>query len=144
MAELQRAGERKHQRDVLGLGRLLAHRLDVGRGACGKTAGERRVGVDVELEQVKEWVGDHRDGAVLLSLDAVVELEGLVGLLAGGEGDPFDLVVFWVLDMLARFPMVKMEAVRIGLPCIASCHMPRAQCVFNLRCARARSSSVQG
>lgn len=102
VAVLQRAGEREHERDVLGRGRGLAHRLDVGRGPRGQAAGERRVGVDVELEQVEEGVIDHGDGAVLLLLDAVVELEGLVGLLAGGEGDPFDLVVFRVLDVLAR------------------------------------------
>lgn len=103
VAELQGAGQREHQGYVLHLVGLLADRLDVLWRARGQAAGERRVGVDVELEEVEEGVVDHGHGAVQLFLDAVVELERLVGLFAGGEGDPLDLVVFGVLDVFACF-----------------------------------------
>lgn len=74
VTELQRAGQGEYQRDVLLLGQLLANDLDVGGRAGGQAARERRVVVDVELEQVEEGVGDERDGAVELALDAVLEL----------------------------------------------------------------------
>jgi len=35
-----------------------------GEGASGDAAGEGRVGVDVEFEEVEEWVGNEVDGAV--------------------------------------------------------------------------------
>lgn len=61
--------------------------------------------MDVELEQVEEGVGDEVDGAVNLALGAVVEFEGLAGLVARREGDPLDLVVV-VFEVLARFPAI--------------------------------------
>jgi hypothetical protein len=93
VAELQRAGEGEYQRDVLLLRQPLANDLDVRRGAGGQAARERRIVVDVELEQVEEGVGDEGDGAIDLALDAVVELQRLSGLVAGREGDPLQLVV---------------------------------------------------
>lgn len=57
--------------------------------------------MDVELEKVEEGVVYEGDGAVDLALDAVVEFQGAVGLVAGGEGDPLDLVVVR-LDVFAR------------------------------------------
>jgi hypothetical protein len=56
--------------------------------------------VDVEFEEVEEGVRDEFYGAVLLGLDAVVELEGFACFVAGGEGRPFYFVVV-VLDVLA-------------------------------------------
>ena len=100
MGQLQRAREREHQRDVLPLGQLLTDDLDVGGRAGGQAAGKGRVAVDVELEQVEVGVGDEVDGAVDLALGAVVELEGFAGLVADGEGDPFELVVC-VFDVFA-------------------------------------------
>lgn len=105
VAALQRAGEREHERHELLRRRRLADDLDVRRRARGQAAGEGRVAVDVELEQVEEGVVDDGDGAVQLRLDAVVELEGLARLVAAREGDPLDLV-FGVLDVLARFSIV--------------------------------------
>jgi hypothetical protein len=58
--------------------------------------------VDVELEEVEEWVVDGVDGAVEVGLDAVVEFEGLAGLFAGGEGDVLEIVL-GILDVFARF-----------------------------------------
>lgn len=63
--------------------------------------------MDVELEQVEEGVADHGDGAVLLALDAVVEFERGVGLVADWEGDPLDLVGFGILDMFTCFSVGK-------------------------------------
>lgn len=93
VAELQRAGQGEYQRDVLLLGQLLANDLDVRRRAGGQAARERRIVVDVELEQVEEGVGDEGDGAIDLAFDAVVELQGLAGFVARWEGDPLQLVV---------------------------------------------------
>lgn len=93
VAELQRAGQREDERDVLLVGQLLANDLDVRRRAGGQAARERRIVVDVELEQVEEGVGDEGDRAVDLALDAVLELQRLAGLVAGREGDPLQLVV---------------------------------------------------
>lgn len=102
VAQLQRAGQREDQRDVLLRRRLLAHHLDVLGRARGQAARQGRVAVDVELEQVEEGVADRGDGAVQLRLDAVVELERLARLVADGEGAPLDLVG-GVLDVFARF-----------------------------------------
>ena len=93
MAKLQRAGQREHQRYVFHFIGHLADGLDSGSGARGQAAGQRRVGVDVELEEVEEGVADLGDGAILLAFDAVVELEGPAGLFAGGEGNPLEFVV---------------------------------------------------
>lgn len=101
VAQLQGAGEGEDEGDVLLRGQLLADDLDVGGRAGGQAAGERRVVVDVELEQVEEGVGDEGDGAVELRLDAVLELQRLAGLVAGREGDPLQLVV-GQLDVFAR------------------------------------------
>lgn len=102
VALLQGARERKHQRDVLLLVGGLADGLDVRRGPRRQAAGQGRVAVDVELEQVEEGVVDHGDGAIDLALVAVAELERLGRLVAHGKGDPLDLVV-GILDVLARF-----------------------------------------
>ena len=69
-------------------------------GAGGDAAGEGRVVVDVELEQVEELVGDEGDGAVGLFLDPEVEFERPVRLVAGREGDILELA-FFVGDMLS-------------------------------------------
>lgn len=102
VAQLQRPREGEDERYVLLLRHLLADDLDVGLWARREAAGQRRVVVDVELEEVEERVVDKGDGAVDLALDAVVELERLVCLFADGEGGPFELVGF-VLDMLSGF-----------------------------------------
>lgn len=103
VAHLQRACEREDERDELLLGRLLAYDLDVGFGSGRQAARERRVAVDVELEEMEEGVADKGDRAVDLGLDAVLELERFAGFLADGEGDPLELVVVG-LDMLAGLP----------------------------------------
>jgi hypothetical protein len=74
----------------------------VRRGPGGQAAGEGRVGVDVELEEVEEGVRHEGDGAVLFRLDAVVEFERGPGLVADREGGPFYLVG-GVFDVLACF-----------------------------------------
>ncbi|TKW56256.1 hypothetical protein CTA1_11923 [Colletotrichum tanaceti] len=103
MAQLEGAGEGEDEGDVLLLVWFLADDLDDRGGAGGQAACEGRVEVDEELEEVEEGVGNHGDRAVELALVAVAELEGLFGLFADGEGDPFDFVVR-VLDVLACFP----------------------------------------
>lgn len=107
VARLQGAREREHEGDVLLLLGVLADVLDVRRRAGGQAAGERGVGVDVELEEVEERVRHHADRAVHLGLDAVVELERFFGLVALGEGDPFDLVVVGVFDVLTRLTVAR-------------------------------------
>lgn len=102
VAQLESAGEGEDERDVFLHVGLLADGLDVGRGSGWETAGERCVVVDEELEEVEERVGYHRDGAVDFAFVAVLELEGLVGFFAGGEGDPFDFVV-GVFNVFACF-----------------------------------------
>lgn len=93
VAELEGAGEGEDERDVLLRRGRLADHLDVGGRPRGEPAGEGRVAVDVELEEVEEGVGDEVDGAVDLALGAVVEFEGLGRLATLGKGDPLDLVV---------------------------------------------------
>lgn len=93
VAALQRAGQGEDERDVLLVGQRLVNDLDVRRWTGGQAARERRIVVDVELEQVEEGVGDEGDGAVELALDAVLELQRLAGFVAGWEGDPLQLVV---------------------------------------------------
>lgn len=105
MAQLESTGQREDQRDVLPLGGLLPNGLDVRRRTAREPAGQRRIGVDVELEQVEKGVGDHGDRAVDLGLDAVVELERVTRLVADREGDPLYLVVL-ELDVLAGFSIV--------------------------------------
>ena len=102
VAQLQRAGHGKHERHVFLLGRRLADDGDLGARTGGQAARERRVAVDVELEEVEEGVRDHGDGAVDFAFDAVVEFERVVGFLAGWEGDPFELVVA-VFNVFAGF-----------------------------------------
>ncbi len=101
VAELERPGQRKDQRDILGDVVLAAHGLGVRRRSLGEAAGQRGVAVDVELEEVEERIRHHVNRAILLALDAVVELERLARLVADGKGDPLDLVRR-VLDVLAR------------------------------------------
>lgn len=116
MARLQGAGKSKHQRDVLLLNGLLADVFHGWRWASGQTAGKGRVGVDVELEQVEEGVGHHGHSTVDLGFDAVVELQGFVGLLADGKGDVFELVILGILNVLAGFPgWARKTSVRCGV-----------------------------
>jgi hypothetical protein len=78
---------------------------------------------------VEEGIVDHGDGAVDLALDAVVELECLARLVAGGEGNPLNLVA-GILDMLAGFSAIVQDKwlIRImvgvrkeSLTCYGSC-----------------------
>ena len=110
VAQLQRARQREDERHVLLLGRLKPDDFDVRRRPRGQPAGQGRVGVDVELEQVEEGVRDHGYRAVFLLLDAVREGERGVGFVARREGDPLDLVRrrVWERDVLACFS--------VGLP----------------------------
>lgn len=55
--------------------------------------------MDVEFKEVEEGVRDGGDGAVDVGLDAVLELKGEAGLVAGREGDIFEVVT--VLDVFA-------------------------------------------
>jgi hypothetical protein len=102
MAHLQGARKREYKGNIFLFCGSLADCLDVWWRARGQPAGEGRVAVDVELEEVEEGVGDGGDGAVLFGFDAVVELKRLGCLVADWEGDPLDLVRC-VLDVLARF-----------------------------------------
>lgn len=102
VAHLQRAGERKHERHVLLLRQLLAHDFNVRLRSRGQPTRQRRVAVDVELEQVEEGVVDKGNGAVDFALDAVVELERLACLVAYREWRPDDFV-FFVGEMFTRF-----------------------------------------
>lgn len=111
VARLQGPRERKDQGDVLLLDGRLADVLEVRRRARGEAAGQGGVGVDVELEQVEERVRDHRDGAVEFPLDAVVEFEGLFGLVAHGEGDPLDLVVLGIFYVFAGLASLGQQSV---------------------------------
>jgi hypothetical protein len=108
MAKLQRPGQSEDKRDVFHLIRFLADDFDVRLGAGGEAAGERRVGVDVEFEEVEEGVGYEFDGAVLFRLDAVVEFERFACFVAVGEGRPFYLVrgVFYVFACFAETVLV--------------------------------------
>ncbi len=102
VAQLEGAGESEDKRDVFLLGLLLADHLDVRGRARRQAAGQGRVAVDVEFEEVEERIADHGDGAVLLAFDAVVKFERVFRLVADREGDPLDLVRR-VLDVFARF-----------------------------------------
>lgn len=102
MAELQRACQGEDEGNVLHLVWLLADDLDVRRWSRGEAAGEGRVGVDVELEQVEEGVRHEGNGAVLFRLYTVVEFEGRACLVTHGEGGPFYLVG-GVFDVFACF-----------------------------------------
>ena len=106
MTELQRARQREDQRDVLHLVRRLADCLNHLWGSLREATRKGCVAVDVKLEKVEEGVADHGDGAVLLSLDSVVELKRRARLVADGEGDPFDLVR-GIFNMFARFAKQK-------------------------------------
>jgi hypothetical protein len=66
---------------------------DGGRqGFRGNAAGQRGIVVDVEFEEVEEFVGYEVDGTVYVALDAEVKFEGAPSLVAGGEGDVLELV----------------------------------------------------
>jgi hypothetical protein len=75
----------------------LADDGDDGRGPCGEAAGQRRIVVDVEFKKVEEGVRDGGDGAIDVGLDAILELKREAGLVAGREGDIFEVVT--VLDV---------------------------------------------
>ena len=72
------------------------------RRARGEPAGQRRVRVDVELEQVEEGVVDKGDRTVKFAFDAVVKFERAACLIADGERDPLELMV-GELDVFACF-----------------------------------------
>lgn len=102
MAQLQRASQRKDERDVFLLGYFLADDFAVDGRTRGQPAGQGGVAVNVEFEEVEEGIADEGNRAVDLALGAVVEFKGLVGLFAYGERNPLQLVL-GVLDMLAGF-----------------------------------------
>ncbi|KAI6767387.1 hypothetical protein HG530_005396 [Fusarium avenaceum] len=108
VAQLQRTSESKDKRDVFACRQLLAYDFDLGCWTGGDAARQGRIGVNVEFEEVEEGVVDHGDSAVDLAFSAVVELERAAGLVAHGEGLPFDLVLF-VLNMLARFSVLLLK-----------------------------------
>lgn len=115
MRQLQRAGQRKDKWYVLHLERLLAHRLDVRPWPRGQATRQRRVRMNVELEQMEEWVRNHRDRAVELRLDAIVELEGLARFVTGWEGNPLELVVC-KLNVFASFSVkLRVSGVCLGV-----------------------------
>jgi hypothetical protein len=62
--------------------------------------------MDVEFEEVEEGVVDGRDGAVLLTFDAVVEFERFACFFADREGGPLDLL-FIVLYVLTGFAVAR-------------------------------------
>lgn len=70
-------------------------------GFSGYAAREGRIVVDVELEEVEEWVVDEVECAVDLLFDAEEEFEGPAGFVAGGEGDVGELAG-GVGDVFAR------------------------------------------
>jgi len=74
VAQLERTGQRDDERDVLADRLVASDSVGVRGRARREPARERRVGMDVELEQMEEWVGDDGDGAVNFPLDAVLEL----------------------------------------------------------------------
>lgn len=69
--------------------RLLADDVHRCGRTSGQTASERCIVMDVEFEEVVEWIGDFGDGAVVVVFDAVVKGEGETGLVAYWEGDVF-------------------------------------------------------
>jgi len=120
VAQLEGAGQREHERDVL----LLPPLVPLGRvreRPGGDPAGERRVGVQVELEQVVQGVVDGRDGAFNLALDAVAELERAARLVARREGNPLELVCGLVqFNVLACFSVVSFGAGRLDVSSLFS------------------------
>jgi hypothetical protein len=89
MAELQRPSQGEDEGYIFLLLGRLADDGDGGGRARGKTAGQWCVVVDVEFEEMEEWVGDWGDGAVDVGLDAVLQLERETGLVACREGNVF-------------------------------------------------------
>lgn len=102
VAQLQGTCHGEDKRDVLALRELLADDLDMRCRPRGQTAGEGRIAVDVELEEVEEGVADEGDGAVDFALGAVVEFKRAAGFVAEREGDPLDFVLF-VFDVFTSF-----------------------------------------
>lgn len=84
-----------------------------GEGLRWDAAGEGRVVVDVEFQQVEEAVGDEFDGAVYLALDAEEEFEGAPGFVARREGDVLELAVD-VGDVLACLSVVVLAGRSVG------------------------------
>jgi hypothetical protein len=104
VTQLQRPTQRDNERGVQR--RLRAQRAflcrfvrdavfaleDRGRERLGRdTAGERRVVVDVEFEEVEEFVGYEVDGAVYVFFHAEVEFEGPARFVADWERDVLEL-----------------------------------------------------
>lgn len=114
VARLEGPRKRKHEGNVLLRREFFAHVLDLRRRPHGQSAGQRGVRVDVELEQVEKGIRDHGDGAIDFAFEAVVKFEGFLGLLAHGEGDPFDFVALGVFNVLARFSRGRMEGMLVG------------------------------
>lgn len=108
MAQLQCARHREHKRDVFLWWRFFANNLNVVFRPGGQSTRERRIAVDVELEEVEEGIADEWDGAIDLALGAVGELQRLFGLFADWEGDPFELVGV-VLDVFACFSATRCQ-----------------------------------
>lgn len=102
VAQLQRAGEGKNKRDVFARGGFLADDFDFCGWPRRNAAGQRRIGVDVEFEEMEEGVVNHGDCAVDFAFFTVVELEGSACFVAGRKGFPFNLVLF-VFEVFACF-----------------------------------------
>ena len=73
--------------------------------------------MDLEFQEVKEFVGYEVDGAVEVALDAKVEFEGPPGFVARGEGDVLELAR-GVGDLWRCVRMVGGRIVKVGLECV--------------------------
>lgn len=128
MAELQRSAQRDYKRRVQrtlraqdpflrGFVRHAVFALeDGGRQRFRRNAaGEGRVVVDVEFEEVEELVGYEVDGAVYFSFDAEVEFEGAACLVAHGERNVLELAGgIGDLRMVLAFEGLR-EEVEVGI-----------------------------
>lgn len=125
MAQLQRPRQRDNHRRIHLAQRTLPIRMVFralriffdkgagGQGFGGDATGQRRVVVDVELEQVEEGVVDEVQGAVDVLFHAEEEFEGAAGFVAGEGGDVGELAR-GVGDVFARVAVILVRVARQG------------------------------